>query len=217
MLKDKDIREGLFDFLEEKYGKVRIFEEKTMGRSRADAIMITTSQICGIEIKSDADTYVRLSRQIKDYNRFFDMNYVVVGTSHAKHICEHVPDFWGIITVDEIEGKPDYYELRRPAKNPHMEPTYKLSIMWRPELAHIQEINNMPKYKEKSKAFVIEKILAKVPEEILNTQLCEELFERDYDAIAKVINDYRKARQRGAKKTGVRAVKKVLRKSRKRV
>ena len=36
MLLDKDIREPLFDFLEERYGKVRILEEKTVGNSRAD-------------------------------------------------------------------------------------------------------------------------------------------------------------------------------------
>ena len=35
MLRDKDIREPLFDFLDERYGKNRIIEEKTMGRSRA--------------------------------------------------------------------------------------------------------------------------------------------------------------------------------------
>ena len=40
MLYDKDIREPLFEFLEERYGKVRILEEKRMGRSRADAVMI---------------------------------------------------------------------------------------------------------------------------------------------------------------------------------
>ena len=34
MLKDKDIREPLFDFLEEQYRKTRIIEEKTMGKSR---------------------------------------------------------------------------------------------------------------------------------------------------------------------------------------
>ena len=34
MLYDKDIREPLFDFLEERYGKVRVIEEKQMGRSR---------------------------------------------------------------------------------------------------------------------------------------------------------------------------------------
>ncbi len=31
---DKDIREPLFEFLEDTYGKIRIIEEKTMGRSR---------------------------------------------------------------------------------------------------------------------------------------------------------------------------------------
>ena len=36
MLLDKDIREPLFEFLEERYGKVRILEEKTVGHSRAD-------------------------------------------------------------------------------------------------------------------------------------------------------------------------------------
>lgn len=40
MLYDKDIREPLFEFLEERYGKVRILEEKQMGRSRADAVMV---------------------------------------------------------------------------------------------------------------------------------------------------------------------------------
>ena len=40
-LHDKDIREPLFDFLEETYGKIRILEEKTTGRARADVVMIT--------------------------------------------------------------------------------------------------------------------------------------------------------------------------------
>lgn len=54
---DKDIREPLFDFLEETYGKVRIIEEKQMGRSRADIVMVLPEALAGIEIKSDADTY----------------------------------------------------------------------------------------------------------------------------------------------------------------
>ena len=40
MLKDKDIREPLFEFLEETYGKVRILEEKNMGKSRADLFVM---------------------------------------------------------------------------------------------------------------------------------------------------------------------------------
>jgi len=195
MLHDKDIREGLFDFLDTIYGKNRILEEKSMGRSRADVVMVTPEAIYGIEIKSDADTYARLKRQVRDYNKYYDYNYVVVGTSHAMHIEEHVPKCWGIITVDEVQGEPDYYLLRKPTANPKMKWKLKLSILWRPELAHIQELNQMPKYKEKSKDFVLDKIVERIPdriaEEVLQRQMCEELFQRDYTTIQDVIADYK--------------------------
>jgi len=59
MLKDAEIREPLFDFLEEQYGTIRILEEKNIGKSRADVMMVTEGALYGIEIKSDADTYAR--------------------------------------------------------------------------------------------------------------------------------------------------------------
>lgn len=192
MLYDKDIREPLFDFLEDKYGKLRVFEEKMMGKSRADLLVITVDKFIGIEIKSDADTYQRLTRQVKDYDRYCDYNYVVVGSSHALHIKEHVPEHWGIISVELIEGKVDFYIIREPDYNAARELMLKLSVLWRPELAHIQEINGMYKYKDKSKEFVRNKILEKVPESLLEQQLCDELFERDYATIGEKIADYRK-------------------------
>lgn len=192
MLYDKDIREPLFDFLEEKYGKIRIIEEKQMGRSRADVVMVMPSAVCGIEIKSDADTYTRLKRQVRDYNQYFDRNFIVVGTSHAMHVEEHVPDWWGIITVEIENGGVDFYVLRQARENPKLNRKRKLSMLWRPELAHIQEINQMPKYRQKSKDFVIDKILLAVPEEKLCRQVSEELFERDYNEIEEHINAYKK-------------------------
>ncbi|MCD8018276.1 MAG: sce7726 family protein [Clostridiales bacterium] len=192
MLYDKDIREPLFDFLEETYGKTRIIEEKNIGRSRADIMMVMEDALAGVEIKSDADTYVRLKRQVIDYDRFFDKNIIVVGTSHAMHIMEHVPEWWGIITVDDIEGQPDFYVFREMKKNPKMDLRDQLHILWRPELAHIQELNGMPKYKEKSKEFVISKITLAVPENLLKPQICTELFERDYNEIRNTIVAYRK-------------------------
>ena len=196
VLHDKDIREPLFDFLEEMYGKNRIIEEIGIGQSRADVLMVTEDCLFGIEIKSDADTYTRLARQVKDYNKYYDFNYVVVGTSHGAHVKEHVPDFWGIITVEEVNGVPDFYEYRRPGNNPKMKWKHKMSIMWRPELAHIQELNEMPKYKERSKDFVVDKILLKVPEDVLRIQMCNELFERDYTTIGDTIKTY-KSKRRG--------------------
>ena len=200
MLYDRDIREPLFEFLEEQYGKVRILEEKQMGRSRADVVMVLPEAVVGIEIKSDADTYARLNRQVKDYNQFFDYNYVVAGSSHGGHIEEHVPLWWGIITVEivrEPDGdKIDFYMLKKAERNPVKNRKKTLGLLWRPELAHIQELNGMARYKEKSKAFVIDKILEKVPEEVLTRQISEELFQRDYTQISQIIEAYGRQRRR---------------------
>jgi hypothetical protein len=200
MLHDKDIRWPLFEFLEVNYGRVRILEEVTMGRSRADAMMISTTEnaLYGIEIKSDADTYVRLERQVRDYDKYFDYNFAVVGTKHAYHIEEHVPEYWGIITVEQPEPDEDIdlYVLRRPKQNPNVAWRNKIEFMWRPELVKIQEWNDMPKYKEKSKKFVAEKIVERVDdgrisEADMREQMCKLLYERDYEAIAGEINRYR--------------------------
>ena len=74
---DKDIREPLFDFLEDSFGKVRILEEKRTGSARADVVMITSDFLYGIEIKSDADTYARLEKQVKNYNWYYDRNIMM--------------------------------------------------------------------------------------------------------------------------------------------
>ena len=196
MLHDKDIREPLFDFLEETYGKIRIIEEKTMGKSRADVVMVTSHDLVGIEIKSDADTYTRLSGQVKDYDKYYDRNIVVVGSSHALHIEEHVPDHWGIITAEIIDDALDFYILRAPGNNPNLMLKNKLRILWRPELYSLQQKYDMPKYKDKSKDFVISKISERVPDRIsaenINEDISELLFERDYTNVEETLKEYRK-------------------------
>ena len=197
MLKDQDIREPLFEFFDEKFGKVRIIEEKQIAKSRADVMLVLEEKLIGVEIKSDADTYARLARQVKDYNKFFDYNYVVVGSSHSKHIEEHVPEYWGIIEAISKEESVEFNVLREPEINKRAQRTYKmkrkLSILWRPELSHIQEINGMPKYKQRSKDFVITKIMEKVPWDLLHRQISEELFQRDYNTISEAIKEWRSA------------------------
>lgn len=195
MLKDKDIREPLFEYLDEQYGKNRIIEEKQIGKSRADVMMVTEEALWGIEIKSDADTFVRLERQVKDYNRFFDYNMVVVGSTHAMHVAEHLPEYWGILSVEKIGELFDFYVVREPVRNPKREKAVlfrnQVSFLWRPELAHIQEINELPKYNYLGKDKLIRKMIEKLPQERLKKQVCEELMERDYNTIKERIENYK--------------------------
>ncbi|MBQ8317904.1 MAG: sce7726 family protein [Lachnospiraceae bacterium] len=188
---DSDIREALFEYLDEIYPINRIIEELTIDRARADVVMVRPDSIYGIEIKSDNDTYTRLANQVKVYNRFFDYNIVAVGSTHAAHISEHVPEWWGIITIEEIAGTLDFYYLRKPQPNPKVKANKKLSLLWRPELARIQERNKLPKYKDKSKDFVRKKLIEKLPEEVLWSCYYEELMDRDYTTIRQEIEEYR--------------------------
>lgn len=74
MLHDGQIREILFDYLDERYGKIRIFEEKNIKSSRADIIAVIDGSIIGMEIKSDFDSYTRLAAQVKNYDKYCDFN-----------------------------------------------------------------------------------------------------------------------------------------------
>ena len=69
-----------------------------------------------------------------------------------------------------------YYHKKRYMKR-------KLSFLWRPELFEIQTKMDMPKYKDKSKDFVIEKIASLIPDRIsegeLSSLISSILFERD--------------------------------------
>ena len=192
---DRDIREPLFDYLESVYGKIRILEEKRTGRARADVVMVTEHALCGIEIKSDNDSYTRLAGQVKNYDLYYDYNIVVAGSSHGIHIQEHVPSWWGIITVEDVDGALDFYYLRKPQPNPKVKPKRKISILWRPELANIQRKNALPAYRRKSKQYVQAVLLDRVPEDLLWEQVCEELFQRDYTTIEEQLADYRKGRR----------------------
>ncbi len=180
MLHDYDIRDNLCDYLESKYGEVRFFDELMIGKSRADIVMVTREAIFGVEIKSDADTYERLKKQVRNYNRYFDYNILAIGSTHAAHASEHVPAHWGIVSVELINEKMDFYEIREPQEYGKSKLKNQLHLLWRRELTEIQQKKNLHKYAGKSRAFVEEYIMSKIDSEELKKLVIEELFERDY-------------------------------------
>ena len=177
---DEDIRILLFDYLDLRYPKVRTFEEKVMGKSRSDVVALLPDALVGIEIKSDADTYARLATQVKDYDKFFDMNYIVVGSSHLRRVAEHIPTHWGILHVDQTEEEPIIREVRAAGQNPKIKLKTQFVFMWKRELWALLKLNNLPAYKQKSRKFIIDTLLSKVDEHTLKMQMCDMLFERDY-------------------------------------
>lgn len=173
---DPEIRESLFCYLDFNFGKHRTFEEVPINSSRADIFAVTENGLVGFEIKSDADSYTRLKSQVRNYDIFYDFNYIVIGKKHLKGAEKHIPEYWGIICVSE-----DGVEvIKQHSVNPRAKLKKQLELLWKRELCNILRRYSMPGYAQKSKAFIRTKLLEKIPENFLRKELYEELFERDY-------------------------------------
>ena len=78
------------------------------------------------------------------------------------------------------KGEGDFYRIRDVKPNPKAKLKNKMSLLWKSEFSHILSGNKLPKYAQKSKKLITEKLMEKVTEEILHEQISEELLERDY-------------------------------------
>lgn len=174
-MNDKQIRKTLIAWILAKYSEVRIYQEKSIGSSICD-VMAVTDELIGFEIKSDCDNYSRLERQIKSYEQFFDMNYLVVSDTHLKSSFDKVPARWGIIRVSEGN-----ISVERPAmENIRVSRRSQLSILWKLELKNLLIKNGLPMYAQREKGYIASKIAEKVSSSELGVQIAQELMNRDY-------------------------------------
>lgn len=183
-LKDSDMRDIVFEHYEFSSVKLRIFEEFCVGKTRTDAFMVTENELIGIEFKSDKDNLDRLARQVKDYNRFCDRNYIVIGQHFLEKqdiLHEILPDFWGIYSVTMNEDGKKHLELiREAALNPKCRIKNQLKILWRSELIHLVKGNKLGGVTAYNKKELSDKLFKNLEKDKLKQMICYELLERDY-------------------------------------
>ena len=184
-LRDPDMREILFETYENTGERLRIFEELVIGKSRADAILVKEDEILGFEIKSDKDSLVRLTTQVKNYERFCDKCYIVTGVHYIDRIEEAVPEHWGIYDIAKDENGNLHIEMFREAeKNPKERPTTKLknqmNLLWRSELIQIVRAYKMGGVTKRNKRQLRDLIIEKMGKEEAKRLACDALIERDY-------------------------------------
>lgn len=183
-LYDKDMREALFSYFEDNYGKIRFLEEFRMGKSRADAVMISEQGLTGFELKSDKDSLVRLKRQMKDYDKFYDYNYIVVGHHYEQKIADVVPEYWGIIKVFENDNEKIEVEVIRESKiNDAKVLRNQLTFLWREELIKIIRAYKLGAVSGKNKSKLSTAIYSKLDEQTVRKELVYALMEREYPKI----------------------------------
>lgn len=129
---DRDIRAVL-----KKHFKEKMFvDEVNTGKARIDLLDLST-ELHGYEIKSDSDTFSRLDRQIKNYNKTLSRITIVVGAKKLPLIEAKVPKFWGIILVHEVNGKVVIKNIRNSEPNPIFDKKTAICTLWKSELLDI--------------------------------------------------------------------------------
>jgi hypothetical protein len=135
---DEDIRFVLKCFLRDKDGTAAILEELPLlrGRGRADLAFVN-GELCGYEIKSDADSLVRLGTQTDHYQSVFEFVTLVAARKHLKHARKRIPRSWGIIEAQEINGQVILRERRKPQRNRFIDKAALARILWKKECLRI--------------------------------------------------------------------------------
>ncbi|GAQ19554.1 hypothetical protein OPHB3_3523 [Oceanobacillus picturae] len=129
-LDDKEIRTTLISRLRG-YKNCKVFEEVTVpsGKARADIVSVN-GHVVAYEIKSDFDSIRRLESQITEYDKNFEMNYIVVGAKYANSIYNIIPDYWGVIVAQKTRINTIRLSFNRKAKlNPNLSFKEFLSLL----------------------------------------------------------------------------------------
>lgn len=167
MLKDNDIRNILLLELNKRHSTeedIKIVNEMGIihGQSRIDVAVID-GILHGYEIKSESDTLLRLSNQIRDYNKVFDRMTIVVQRNYLEKVRSMIPKWWGIMLVTRSKEEIRIREIRKGRVNPEVDPFALSHLLWRDEALHILKERGLQKgYLSK-------------PRDILYKRICESL------------------------------------------
>jgi len=104
------------------------------GACRVD-IAVINGHLRGIEIKAEADTLVRLPRQVNAYGAVMDKASLIVAEKHYESAFAQLPDWWGLILAERTPGGAvRFRRVRAERINREIQPLIVARLLWRPEV-----------------------------------------------------------------------------------
>lgn len=163
---DKDIRPLLKQFIlqhDKTSSDAVLFEEFALwgGAIRADFAALGALSH-GYEIKSAKDTLKRLTTQKIAYNAVFERVTLVAVDRHLQ-AGTRIPNWWGIIRVEECGDALRLIRVRDAGDNPRRDPLAIASLLWRHEaLDLLSNLGLDAGLRSKPAAVLIEKLASEV-------------------------------------------------------
>jgi hypothetical protein len=137
-LLDQPIREALKKTLRQLDSSAAIIDELPLlrGRGRADLAFVN-GELCGYEIKSEADSLVRLGIQADNYESVFEFNTIVAASKHLNLAMKRIPQTWGVVEVVRVNGETELHSKRTPERNYKMSNYALARLLWKNECVPI--------------------------------------------------------------------------------
>ena len=114
------------------------------GSCRID-IAVINGHIRGVEIKAEADTLVRLPRQVAAYGQVVDKALLIVAPKHLESAIEMVPDWWGVIVAERVATQGvRFRRVRSERANKGIDALVLARLLWRPEAQDLLRVLGVP-------------------------------------------------------------------------
>ena len=151
---------------------ITIFE-MNVGSSRADICMINGKSMV-FEIKTEYDSFARLSKQLYDYKQVFEYIYIVVPEIKVDLAVTQIDENIGIIYYKQNRlGNIKFYEHKSPIYNKNINSFKQLNTLTKVQL------NKMVENSQNNKLELIKKILNNYNHEEINI-IFKEYFKEKY-------------------------------------
>lgn len=150
-------------------------------KSRIDVAVINGC-IHGYEIKSGLDTLDRFEGQFEIYRQTLQKLTFVLSPRHVENVQQKAPEWCGLIEASLGSRKSVHFRvLRRPSKNPDVDPVMMAHLLWRPEavrllleLGHVEKELRGPRielYRMISAKLKAADIIVKIREAMIKRQV----------------------------------------------
>lgn len=153
-LNDPRIRLALIPYLKSLTPNLWVRCEMGLNKCVADLVTVSNTELHVYEIKSDVDTTKRLQDRVKRgrygrtytrkgqvtaYSAMADKVTLVVGKVLLAEALELIPEWWGILVADDLDGVVRFTQFRRALDNPDLRWVNVFKFLWRTELIGLCE------------------------------------------------------------------------------
>lgn len=166
-LRDHNVREALLEKLSTVHqdDDTRIINELVVcgGQSRVD-VAVVNGVLHGYEIKSESDTLIRLESQMADYNKVFERITIVAADGYVPKIKDIVPDWWGIIKVQNKRGNVVLKQVKKGRKNPSLDALSLVQLLWKDEALDVLKEKGLHRgFLSKPRTVLFERLVEYIP------------------------------------------------------